>query len=47
MSYRLELLVTDEGKPFYPAVGSLVRPSKENAGYDLKVVVDQTPLNEA
>ena len=47
VSYRLELLVTDEGKPFYPSVGTVELPSKENAGYDLKVVVDQTPLNEA
>jgi deoxyuridine 5'-triphosphate nucleotidohydrolase len=47
VSYRLELLVTDEGKPFYPPVGTLEHPSKENAGYDLKVVVDQTPLTQA
>jgi len=42
--YRLELLVTEQGKPFYPPVGTVENLSPENAGYDLKVVKDQPPL---
>jgi len=42
--YRLELLVTEQGKPFYPAVGTVETLSKDNAGYDLKVVVNQSAL---
>lgn len=45
--YRLELLVTEQGTPFYPASGTLEVLSKDNAGYDLKVVVDQTPSTVA
>jgi hypothetical protein len=42
--YRLELVVTEEGKPFYPDVGAFENfPDNANAGYDLKVVVDQPP----
>lgn len=39
--YILELCVTDQGTPFYPTVGSVEHLSSENAGYDLKVVVNQ------
>ena len=45
--YRLELLVTEQGAPFYPQVGSLETPSKDNAGYDLKVVQDVSTLSVA
>jgi dUTPase len=41
--YRLELLVTDEGKPFYPSSGTVEDLSKDNAGYDLKIVVNKSP----
>lgn len=40
-NYILEVCVTDQGTPFYPTVGSVEYPSSENAGYDLKVVVNQ------
>jgi dUTPase len=46
-TYTLELLVTDEGKPYYPPVGSVETPSADNAGYDLKVVGFHTPLDDA
>ena len=45
--YRLELLVTEQGAPFYPEAGTIEKLSQDNAGYDLKVVVDQTPLTTA
>lgn len=45
--YRLELLVTDQGAPFYPATGTLETLSQDNAGYDLKIVVDQAPTTVA
>ena len=45
--YRLELLVTEQGKPFYPPVGTVERLSADNAGYDLKVVVDRRPTTIA
>jgi len=45
--YRLELVVTNEGVPFYPAVGTKEYPSQDNAGYDLKVVLDQAPTSIA
>jgi dUTPase len=47
ITYRLELLVTEEGKPFYPSVGTVEKLSDDNAGYDLKVVQDYIPLNKA
>ena len=47
VTYTLELLVTDEGKQFYPAVGTVEKPSTDNAGYDLKVVTDQPSLSNA
>jgi len=47
VTYRLELLVTDEGKPFYPPVGTLEKLSDDNAGYDLKVAEDYIPLSKA
>ena len=47
VTYRLELLVTDEGKPFYPSVGTLEKLPDDNAGYDLKVVQDYLPLSKA
>jgi len=46
-TYRLELLVTEHGKPFYPPVGTIEHPSPDNAGYDLKVVVDRPPTTLA
>jgi deoxyuridine 5'-triphosphate nucleotidohydrolase len=46
-TYRLELLVTEQGKPFYPALGTIENPSKDNAGYDLKVVTACDPLQVA
>jgi hypothetical protein len=46
-TYTLELLMTDEGKQFYPPVGTVETPSADNAGYDLKVVVNVTPLPDA
>ena len=39
--YRLELLVTEQGAEYYPPVGTKEFPSRENAGYDLKVVTNQ------
>ena len=45
--YRLELLVTEQGAPFYPEVGTVEKLSQDNAGYDLKVVVDHTPATVA
>ena len=45
--YRLELLVTEQGAPFYPAVGTIESLSQDNAGYDLKVVADQPPTTVA
>jgi deoxyuridine 5'-triphosphate nucleotidohydrolase len=47
VTYRLELLVTEQGKPFYPPVGTIEHPSSDNAGYDLKVVVDRSPTTIA
>ena len=40
--YCLELQVTEQGAPFYPAVGSIEYLSPDNAGYDLKVVKSQS-----
>jgi deoxyuridine 5'-triphosphate nucleotidohydrolase len=45
--YRLELLVTDEAKEFYPVVGTVEKLSQDNAGYDLKVVIDLSPTQAA
>ncbi len=45
--YRLELLVTEQGAEFYPAVGTVETLSQDNAGYDLKVVVDHPPATVA
>jgi len=42
-TYRLELLVTDYGTPFYPSVGTIETLSPDNAGYDLKVITDVNP----
>lgn len=47
ITYTLELLVTEQGKIFYPPVGTVETPSADNAGYDLKVVYDQIPLDDA
>jgi dUTPase len=41
--YRLELLVTEQGKPFYPPVGTVEHLSSDNAGYDLKIVENRMP----
>lgn len=45
--YRLELLVTEQGAPFYPEAGTIEKLSRDNAGYDLKVVVDHAPASVA
>ena len=45
--YILQLLVTEQGASFYPAIGTVEKLSADNAGYDLKVVVDQTPTTVA
>jgi dUTPase len=47
LEYHLELVVTEQGAPFYPTVGTVEKLSPDNAGYDLKVVVNQTPLTVA
>jgi dUTPase len=47
MAYRLELLVTEAGAPFYPKVGTVEYLTKENAGYDVRVVENVTPNTEA
>jgi deoxyuridine 5'-triphosphate nucleotidohydrolase len=47
VNYRLELLVTEQGKPFYPPVGTLETLTSDNAGYDLKVVVSRDPTQKA
>ena len=41
--YRLELLVTEQGAPFYPESGTVEKLSRDNAGYDLKVVANIPP----
>ena len=46
-TYRLELLVTEQGKPFYPPVGTLETLTSDNAGYDLKVVINRGPAQTA
>lgn len=46
-TYRLELCVTDQGKPFYPPTGTLEKLTADNAGYDLKLVADQLPVSTA
>ena len=45
--YRLELQVLENGQPFYPAVGTIEDLSSDNAGYDVKVVEDQSPVTVA
>jgi deoxyuridine 5'-triphosphate nucleotidohydrolase len=47
VTYRLELLVTPEGAPFYPAVGTTERLNGDNAGYDLKIVTELEPTSKA
>ena len=46
-TYRLELLVTEQGVPFYPPVGTVEKLSRGNAGYDLKVVTALSPITIA
>jgi dUTP pyrophosphatase len=46
-TYRLELVVLDEAKEFYPELGVKERLSGDNAGYDLKVVAEVTPGGRA
>ena len=41
LTYHLELLVTEQGTSFYPKPGTIEFPSSDNAGYDLKVIVNQ------
>lgn len=43
VAYRLELVVTEEGAPFYPPLGSVEYLTPDNAGYDLKIVTALTP----
>lgn len=45
--YILELVVTAEGAPHYPPVGTIEKRTDDNAGYDLKVVRDVEPTNKA
>ena len=45
--YRLELQVTEQGVPYYPAVGCVEYLSPDNAGYDLKVVKKQDQTTAA
>jgi hypothetical protein len=45
--YRLELQVLENGQPFYPAVGTIEELPSDNAGYDVKVVADQSPVTVA
>jgi deoxyuridine 5'-triphosphate nucleotidohydrolase len=45
--YHLYLAVTEEGKPFYPPVGTVEHLNGDNAGYDLKVVKDVIPTTVA
>ena len=46
-SYRLELLVLEEAKAYYPSSGMKESLSGDNAGYDLKVVTPQAYLANA
>lgn len=39
--------MTEQGAPFYPEVGTVEKLSQDNAGYDLKVVVDHPPTTVA
>ena len=45
--YRLELLVTEQGAPYYPPVGSVEYLTSDNAGYDLKIVEALSPTTVA
>ena len=45
--YTLELVVTDEGAPFYPPLGTIEKRNNDNAGYDLKVVTIVGPCLQA
>ena len=47
VAYRLELLVLDTATEYYPPLGTVEKLSGDNAGYDLKVVVNVTPLLNA
>jgi len=47
ITYVLELVVTPEGVAWYPPVGTCEKLPPDNAGFDLKVVVDQLPTDEA
>lgn len=47
VTYRLELLVTEQGAQFYPVPGTIENLSSDNAGYDLKVVVNQSTTTVA
>ena len=47
VTYRLELLVTEQGAPYYPPVGSVEYLSPDNAGYDLKIVSQLNPATVA
>ena len=46
-NYILELVVTEEGAPFYHPVGMVEKLTSDNAGYDLKVVRDVVPAHKA
>jgi len=47
VTYTLELLVTEQGKTFYPPVGTVEKFTADNAGYDLKVAANVSPLADA
>jgi len=47
VTYRLELLVTEQGAPYYPPVGSVEYLTPDNAGYDLKIVSQLNPTTVA
>lgn len=47
VTYRLELLVTEQGAPYYPQVGSTEYLTPDNAGYDLKIVTTLKPTTVA
>lgn len=47
VTYRLELLVTEQGASYYPPIGSVEYLTPDNAGYDLKIVSQLNPTTVA
>jgi dUTPase len=45
--YVLELVVTEQGAPYYPSLGTIETRDDSNAGYDLKVVQNISPTQSA